>query len=527
MKFVYFTVILCLTLSFTPAGFAKEPTPKHRSTKHSIKHRPKAKKSATITQSPVRRIVANPKRTKSTPIQSAPVIVGAQQLRNEIDNVIRAMNLDAYIGVYVKSMKDGAVLYTRNINQPLMPASTLKILTAEAALLFLGSDYRFSTQLLTDAKAIKNGVLQGNLYIVLSGDPTLTYYALIDLLMNLKTQQIRAIAGNVYIDDTAYDRDFHGPGWVEKDKQYCWAAPISASIIDRNCIAFEVASSKSTSRPPQVILSPRYFYPSIRNLVTTKSIKGCGLHLTEGNAGDLTLEGCMPPGNRSWGVTHVLVNIPEYDRALFKNLLNRLGVAVYGTVTFGTAPETLSLLNSHSSKPLSLLINDMLKKSDNIIAGALFKKVGELYTRQPGSWANGGFAVTQILNKYAGVDTTGMRVLDGSGLSPNNQTTPAQMMQVLDFAYHHYPTSYEFVSALPIAGVDGTLKNRMSNIARKVRAKTGTISGVIALAGYAVSADRSPLAFVIMVNGTKGMGWRYKELEDRIATLLTRYRDNS
>jgi D-alanyl-D-alanine carboxypeptidase/D-alanyl-D-alanine-endopeptidase (penicillin-binding protein 4) len=117
-----------------------------------------------------------------------------------------------------------------------------------------------------------------------------------------------------------------------------------------------------------------------------------------------------------------------------------------------------------------------------------------------------------------------MRILDGSGLSAENLTTPSQMMQVLDFAYHHYGTSYEFISSLPIAGVDGTLKHRMGNIARKVRAKTGTISGVVSLAGYVVSGDKEPLAFVIMINGSKGMGWRYKSLEDRIATALTKYK---
>ena len=98
------------------------------------------------------------------------------------------------------------------------------------------------------------------------------------------------------------------------------------------------------------------------------------------------------------------------------------------------------------------------------------------------------------------------------------------MMQVLDYAFHNEATSFEFISALPIAGVDGTLKHRMGNIARKVRAKTGTISGVTTLAGYAIANDKEPLAFVIMINGSKGMGWKYKELEDKIATALTRYK---
>jgi len=173
---------------------------------------------------------------------------------------------------------------------------------------------------------------------------------------------------------------------------------------------------------------------------------------------------------------------------------------------------------------LSELVKEMLKKSDNIIAGALFKKLGQLYTRRPGSWENGSLAVSQILSKQAGLSVSGLRVLDGSGLSPSNLTTPSQMMQVLDFAFHNSTSNEPFVTALPIAGIDGTLKHRMGNIARRVRAKTGTISGVVSLAGYVVSADNEVFAFVIMVNGSKGMTWKYKEMEDKIATVLARYK---
>jgi D-alanyl-D-alanine carboxypeptidase/D-alanyl-D-alanine-endopeptidase (penicillin-binding protein 4) len=167
----------------------------------------------------------------------------------------------------------------------------------------------------------------------------------------------------------------------------------------------------------------------------------------------------------------------------------------------------------------------MLKKSDNVIAGALFKKLGQLYSNRPGSWENGSIAVSKILSKHAGVQTSGMRLLDGSGLSVDNLATPAQFMQVLQFAYANNKTSEYFISSLPIAGVDGTLKRRMFNIARKIRAKTGTISGVVSLAGYATSYNKDPLAFVIIVNCNKGLNWRYKSMEDKIATALTHYVD--
>lgn len=410
------------------------------------------------------------------------------QLSSQINSLVNNSNTNASISVYVKSMKYGDPLYNRNINQPMTPASTMKIMTAEAALLFLGPDYRFSTQLLTDGTSVKNGVLQGNLYIVLSGDPSLTYDDLSDLLDSLRSQQIQAIAGNVYIDNTAYDQRFYGPGWVWNDKNYCYGAPISASIINHNCPPVKVTRIKTASRKAHGRSAHRK---------TVKSV---------------------------WTINKVVTDIPDYNRTLFKNILSGMGIKVYGSVTFGSAPAKAAMVSQHASKPLRELLTDMLKKSDNIIAGAVFKKIGQLYNRQPGSWENSSYAVSQILSRKANVNLVGMRILDGSGLSPNNLATAAQMMQVLDFAYHHSGISYDFISALPIAGVDGTLKHRMGNIARKVRAKTGTISGVASLTGYTVTADKEPVAFVIMINGYKGMNWRYRELEDKIVTSLTKYR---
>lgn len=461
---------------------------------------------------------------QSTTRKSAEPLHNINELVTALNQALLESQADADIGIYVKSMQYGDALYSLNINQVFTPASTMKVLTAEAALLYLGPEYRFATQLFTDSKHVNNGVLQGNLYIVLSGDPTLTYTDLVELLMNLKARQIHAIAGNVYIDNSAYDQSFYGPGWIWKDRNYCYGAPISASIINHNCVSFKIAPSKKLGRAAAVTTAPGMFYPYIKQSVITKArrSRACSIHLSKDPNNILTIDGCASKGSEA-GVSYVIADIPEYNRALFKSLMNQFSINVYGNVTFATAPENVALLDQHVSKPLRVLIHDMLKKSDNIIAGALFKKMGQLYSHRPGSWENGSMAVSQILSHRANVDITNMRVLDGSGLSPDNLTTPSQLMQVLNFAFHDPITSQEFITALPIAGVDGTLKHRMFNITRKIRAKTGTISGVISLAGYALSANHEPLAFVIMINGRKGFSWRYRSLEDRIATILTRY----
>ncbi len=452
-------------------------------------------------------------------------IYGTQNLREELNRIISTADSRALMGVQVKSMKQGDILYTHNESGLLSPASTLKVLTAEAALIYLGPDYKFKTTLLTNAVSATNGIINGDVYLVHSGDPTLTYYDLTDLMVSLKSQQIQGINGNVYIDNSAYDQDNLGPGWLSKDKGYCYAAPINASIINHNCVSIAITPAKSDGNHAIVVPNPRYFYAGINNSVITRSTRSrsCRLSLNSTENNIITIDGCMPKGQYSRGGSVVVNDIVKYNESLLRSSFRHFGINVRGTISAKIAPPNLAILATHESKPLHVLINEMLKKSDNIIAGSLFKKMGELYFNQPGTWTNGGLAVKQILAQKAQVNTTQLRALDGSGLSRNNQVTAAQMMQVLDFAFHNYATNYEFISALPIAGVDGTLKQRLKNVAWKVRAKTGTMSDVVSLAGYAVSKDREPIAFVIIINGHNGNIWKYREIEDRIVTALTNY----
>lgn len=462
----------------------------------------------------------------SAPASTQP-IYGTQNLVDEINQIVGSIDPKATIGVQVKSMKQGDILYTRNETRLLNPASIFKILTAEAALIYLGPDYKFQTNLVTNAKSTSNGMVGGDVYLVHSGDPTLTYYDLTDLMVALKAQQIQGIAGNVYVDNSAYDQDNLGPGWLSNDVHFCYAAPINASIINHNCLTIGITPAKAAGSRALVIQNPRYFYSAINNTVVTRPVgsHSCRLSLNSTDDNVITIDGCMQKGRYSRSGSLVINNIIKYNQSLLQNSFKRFGIYVAGRVGTKSAPANLTVLATHQSKPLHVLINDMLKKSDNIIAGSLFKKMGELYSNQPGSWSNGGTAVKQILAQKASVNTSQMRAADGSGLSSNNQITAAQMIQVLDYAFHNYATNYEFISALPIAGVDGTLKFRLKNVAWKVRAKTGTKSkeGVVALAGYAVSKDREPIAFVVMVNGHYGNTWKYRETADRIVTALTRY----
>lgn len=451
------------------------------------------------------------------------VAYSESNLTSEINRIINNVDPNLNIGVAIKSMRHGDTLYLKNDQRLLVPASILKIFTAEAALLYLGANYKFTTNIYTDAKAINNGVLNGNVYLVHSGDPTLTYYDLTDLMATLKSLQIQQVQGNIYIDTTAYDQVTYAPGWAWNDKRFCYAAPISASIINHNCLSFSMTPGRATGSLANVVASPHYYYSGFQNSVVTRSSgKSCYIQLGTNADSTISVTGCMRKGRNAQGISTVVGDITSYNKALVRDLFKRYGIQINGFVAAGVVPRNLSVLASHQSKPLHQLITDMLKMSDNIIAGSLFKKIGGIYSNQPGSWENGSLAVSQILSKRAGVNSR-MNVIDGSGLSRDNQISPAQMLQVLDFAYHNNTTNYEFISALPVAGVDGTLKHRLKNIAWKVRAKTGTMSGVNSLAGYVITQDKEPLGFVIIVNGRLGLGWKYKDLEDKIVTAMTKY----
>jgi len=511
---IFITVLVVLGMLLSTSSPALATHPHKKSVKHKHAH----------VRTHVRKKHARHHSSRHTSHAYAPSVYGSSQLAQEINRIIYPVAAKTNVGIFVKSMQRGDILYARDTQQTFVPASIMKIMTAETALLFLGPDYRFTTQVLTDAKSINNGVLQGNLYIVQSGDPSLNYTDLVRLLVSLRDEDVHTITGNVYVDQTAFDANYYGPGWIQKDKNLCYGSPISASIINHNCLNFKMAPTRAGNYA-HVVTYPQYFYPGFHNNVLTKSRgRGCGLRLSTDSDSAIALNGCIPRGRYAWGISYVIGDIPGYNLSLFRNLLRNLNIQLKGNVTFGSAASRLYVLSTHQSKPLSELVHEMMKKSDNIIAGAIFKKIGQLYSRRQGSWETGGMAVKQILSQRTGMSTSGMRAVDGSGISRNNTATPAQMMRVLEYAYHD-ATSNAFISSLPIAGIDGTLKHRMGNITRKVRAKTGSLpmTGVVSLAGYTMTANKEPLAFVIMINGRPGLSWRYKTLEDKIATALTRY----
>ena len=207
---------------------------------------------------------------------------------------------------------------------------------------------------------------------------------------------------------------------------------------------------------------------------------------------------------------------------LLKNELIEKGIEMTGDVVPGTVPLEARTVAKHLSPPLANIIKLMNKPSDNWIAELLFKTIGAEVMGEPGTWQKGRDAVNEFLEEITG-EPPAHRFVDGSGLSRYNLLNAELLTKLLVYMHQNFELMPEYLASFPIAGVDGTLGNRMQGMyAEKVlRAKTGTLSGVSALAGYTVTADDEVFAFGILISHYVGSATPARDIQDQIGNYLT------
>ncbi len=212
---------------------------------------------------------------------------------------------------------------------------------------------------------------------------------------------------------------------------------------------------------------------------------------------------------------------------LLKTALIQKGIEISGKVVVGTVPIETNKIATHLSPLLSDIIKQMNKPSDNWIAEFLFKSIGAEVKGEPGTWKKGRDAVSEFLGEIMD-NTPTHRFVDGSGLSRYNLVNAELLTNLLVYMYHNFELMPEFMASLPIAGVDGTLTNRMQGmyVEKILRAKTGTLSGVSALAGYTSTTDGEVLAFGILISHYVGSAAKAREIQDKIGNILTQFRRN-
>lgn len=428
------------------------------------------------------------------------------------------------IGIIVQSMKTNHILYQHRVNYFYTPASVQKLFTAVAALSFLKPSYRFMTQLFMDGK-IKNGTLQGNLTVKFSGDPELKLKDLRELFHQLHRYGLNKIVGNVYIDNFDYSNiPQYPPGCLWDDLSYSYAAPLNTIIINHNKFLLHFFPGKTNGEKPKLKsnLPPNVarFYNYLQT--SAKYNKYCPITIYSNDQNDYKLGGCLV---KSWGEQRRVLAIRDmigYSKAIIKQLLKRNQIEYAGHINIHRIPPNAVLIANHLSPPLSKIVKEMLKDSDNLSTNSVLKKIGEVYDQNQSTWIKSLHALKTILQTPTGIDFKNNLIADGAGLSRYNLITPQQIAKLLYYAYHNPTINPTLLAALPIGGKDGTLEDRMLSTSKqeRVRAKTGSMTGVSALAGYIQTKHNGTLSFVIMINGFIGKNKPYIQLEDQICEFI-------
>ncbi len=452
-------------------------------------------------------------------------------LQHHIEKVIQTVDPNVHVGVDVVSLDNDQRLFQKNSQQLFVPASTLKIITAATALHVLGVEYRFNTKLLSDG-AIDDHLLKGNLYVKGSGDPELTVRSLEDLAFQLKLQGVQTVDGNLCIDISDFDEIAQGPGWMWDEGAEFWNSPLDALTINHSCVDIWVKPNKDFGKPPLIYLNPKTDYVIVQNKALTSvdehTLKVERRWMTKENV--IEIKGEIPAHAKPYQIS-IPVEVPHmYAAFVLRDILSSHGITVSGQIIVKKAPERATELASHSSRPLSLIVEHMMKTSDNLAADMLFKKIGQVSFGAPGTWSKGTRAVREFLTKQISIDVERTVIMDGSGLSRYNLIAPYHIVQALQYMNKQFLYSSEFCASLPISGVDGSLALRMisPSIKGKVRAKTGSMTGISTICGYVTTKEGEVLAFSIMINGFTQKQEAFKaQLEDEICALLANYSTNT
>ncbi|WP_177216234.1 serine-type D-Ala-D-Ala carboxypeptidase [Xenorhabdus koppenhoeferi] len=388
-----------------------------------------------------------------------------------------------------------------------LPASTQKIVTALAALLQLGKDYRFVTTLESDAN-ISDGILKGHLTARFVGNPMLTRSQLRSMVEALKQSGIKQIDGDLIIDISIFASHDKAPGWVWNDMTQCFSSPPAAAIIDKNCFSVSLYSSGQSGELASVQV-PSFYPVSVLSEVKilpkgSPEAKYCELDVTAGELNRYILTGCMTKRDEPLPLTFAIQNGASYAGKLLKNELNIAGIELKGYIRRQSTPQhPEKILALNQSAPLHDMLKIMLKKSDNMIADTIFRTLGHRYFNVPGTWHAGSDAVRQILKQKTGINLGNAVMVDGSGLSRHNLISPATMMEILQFIAQR-DNELDFISMLPKAGYDGTLAYRpglhQAGVDGKVFAKTGALQGVYNLAGFLTAASGQQIAFIQFIS---------------------------
>jgi D-alanyl-D-alanine carboxypeptidase/D-alanyl-D-alanine-endopeptidase (penicillin-binding protein 4) len=432
-------------------------------------------------------------------------------------------------GVLIADAKTGQVLFERNADKYFVPASNMKLLTTAFALAKLGPDFRFRTTIESLSEPSPRGVVEGPLYLVGRGDPNLSNRkfpyvqkeefdgpperGLGELADALVEKGVKEIAGDIVGDETYFPRDRYPNGWEIDDMVWEYGAALSSIVVDDNTVQLTLTPGAKSGDRVEAMVSPTTPEFVVDNQVVT-SAAGAKPDLTlkrEPGANLVTVVGSLPTKSAPRKLTLAIQEPALHAAAMFKRLLEDRGIRVGGTARELSFPpgapsgESRVVLAEHLSIPLGESIKLVNKISQNLHTEMLLRAAA----RTNGVWTSEEDLANLPAEFYAvaGIPPGDVVQSDGSGLSRHDLVTPRALVALLLYAQKQ-PWFGCYYDSLPVAGVDGTLEDRMKNsiAAGRLRAKTGSVEHVRTRSGYAELPSGRRLVFSFMSNnmGSKG-----------------------
>lgn len=490
-----------------------------------------------------------------------------QKLAEHIDQLLMERDAArAFWGIYAVDMDSGKALYALNENRLFRPASNTKLYTTAAALALVGADHRFKTTVETSGTVDSRGRLLGDLVLVGRGDPNLSGRT---LPYNLRTERklppaqvletladqvvakgVRMVDGDVIADDTYYAFERYGDGWAHDDLVWEWGAPVSALTINDNVVFVSIMPGDRAGERAYVSIDPYPDYYRVENRVLTTPA-GSGprqIHIArQPGSNQLTLWGSIPMGDSGSSEALAIEDPAQFASQLFRRMLEKRGVVVLGSTRARhldlpnvapfvveqaptavgdessrsapqPAPQNL-VLAEFESQPFAEDLRVINKVSQNLHAELALRLIGR--TKGTAATVDSALEVLRGFLTEIGLQRDEYALFDGSGLSRRNLVTPAATVKLLRYAASQ-PWAASFVATLPVAGIDGSLSSRFKTgtATGRVRAKTGTLGDVNALAGYIETVKGRRVAFTVVVNNHRLRNRRGVEIIDKVVEAL-------
>ena len=477
----------------------------------------------------------------------------ASRFARRVDAVLKKHRAErGHWGVLVVSAKDGRTLYARNPNQLFSLASNTKLFTAVAAAHLLGLDYQYRTTVEAPAEMDAEGRVAGDLILVGRGDPNLSgraipydkkterpfppTYVLEQIAGQLAAKGLRRVEGDIVADDSYFVYNPYPVRWRWGDLTWGYGAPVTALAVNDNVVFLETLPGEKAGDPIFWRFEPPTDFYEVVNRAQTAPARADVKLILDRQPGSrvVKLWGKIALGTPPRGVSLGIEDPALYAASLFRQALEAKGISVSGKLLarhndrteaelarpegIGALPaeagqaispepsprfdrgEPRHVLAEHASLPLFESLRVMLKVSQNLHAEMLLRTMAR-EKRGEGTLEAGLEVEQEFLTQTVGLDAEEFRLEDGSGLSESNLATPRALVQLLAFLGRQ-AYGAAFRSALPIAGEDGTLSDRMvnSSAAGKIQAKTGTLGSINTLSGYAAPEGGEELIFSILGN---------------------------